>query len=226
MRNLKPLLGLANADNHTLRIDQASSPLYSAFNRVSCVNTCGKVYCRYSEKTEFNSFFFPFTDSCKESGVFLSRVFTWLNGLQTPEKYLCVWLYELRNTSKSFVESKNHCNHKWSLESSGLNLGPSHICQDLVNAGYSFQSNMLSFKIFRKWKQEVDKDRKNLLCDKACNSHSFPGVKWASWCRNVRVSKYLLFHFRVIFQWHLKKWQILSVRITKTVKEIPTVHTL
>lgn len=57
MRNLKPLLGLANADNHTLRIDQASSPLYSAFNRVSCVNTCGKVYCRYSEKTEFNSFF-------------------------------------------------------------------------------------------------------------------------------------------------------------------------
>lgn len=68
MRNLKPLLGLANADNHTLRIDQASSPLYSAFNRVSCVNTCGKVYCRYSEKTEFNSFFFLLQTVAKNLG--------------------------------------------------------------------------------------------------------------------------------------------------------------
>lgn len=68
MRNLKPLLGLANADNHTLRIDQASSPLYSAFNRVSCVNTCGKVYCRYSEKTEFNSLFFFLQTVAKNLG--------------------------------------------------------------------------------------------------------------------------------------------------------------
>lgn len=68
MRNLKPLLGLANADNHTLRIDQACSPLYSAFNRVSSVNTCGKVYCKYSKKTEFNSFFFFLQTVAKNLG--------------------------------------------------------------------------------------------------------------------------------------------------------------